>query len=84
MRGPALVPMRGFTAIVRYPGKKPFLVGTFYAGPHDKDHDMDAAVLREIRSFWSDHMPEGLPLPQIEKALWGSIVFVADDPEGSI
>lgn len=73
------VALRPFTAVVSYPGKKPFMVGTFFAREGDKDHDMDAVVLAEVNRFWSDHMPEGIAPPKIEKTVWGSIFFV---PEG--
>lgn len=72
-------PHRAFAAEVSYPGKKPFMVGTFFAPVGAKDHDMDAIVLAEVRRFWAEHFFDGCPEPQIRKTVWGSIFFVPEE-----
>lgn len=72
--------VRPFTALVAYPGKKPFMVGTFFVeGRTAKDHEMEAIVLQEVSKFWAEHLPDGTPLPRIEKHLWGAVLFVPEE-----
>ena len=68
-----------------YPGKKPFLIGTFSIprGPtfHETEvaaeKEMDAAVAR----FFRDCYPDGTKPPLSVKAHLGSVTFVPDDYE---
>lgn len=72
-------PHRPFTAIVRFPGKLPVMFGTFFAPAGAKDHEKDALVVEAVTEFVGKYLPDGTPVPAIEKTMWGAVVFMHED-----
>jgi len=76
-----------FVIEAAYPGKTPFVVGTFRVERGDGEMETERRAMesadQSLRDFVATSLPDGTACPQVLSIRLGAMTFVPDDFDGS-
>lgn len=72
--------VRPWCALVQWPGRKPFMVGTFFVeeGTRSREEILKLAE-QQYAKEWGACIPVDVPLPDIIRLIPGTIIFVPEE-----
>lgn len=72
--------VRPWCALVQWPERKPFMVGTFFVeeGTRSREEILKLAE-EQYKKEWGACIPVDVPLPNIIRLIPGTIVFVPEE-----
>lgn len=72
-------PLRPWTGIFQWSGKKPFRAGTVFVSPDTKQHEIERELRREFESLFGRILPDSVARPALINYEPGGIVFVDEE-----
>lgn len=68
-------------ALCQWPGRKPFLVGTFITDAREPDQVAREKAIAEWRETMGEILPIDVPPPELIRLIPGAIIFHPREPE---